>query len=242
VFVIPEVYAMAGVFQVNPNFGGRSGWNLFEQGSTGVSIPVEFGWIPNFGPDRLLGHYKVGFDEDTSSYPDLFLGGNGQPVAVSGQPGRPHNGRRMYYLLADQMLARTGPNDTDGLIVFGGWVHADRETSPFENQVFGGVVQTAAFLGRPQDTLGVSASWFQVSGALTATQRLEQMFGEPLTGGGLGTPQGVQSHEEELEAMYTASVYRGVALMPDLQYIIHPGGTSRTHNALSLGLQANVTF
>jgi hypothetical protein len=65
---------------------------------------------------------------------------------------------------------------------------------------------------------------------------------EPLTGGGLGTPVGVQSHEMELEAMYIAKLYRGVFAEPDIQYIINPGGTSRTHNALSLGLQLDVTF
>jgi porin len=242
VFVVPTVYAMAGVFQVNPNFGGPSGWALFEHGSTGVSIPVEVGWIPSFGPNHLLGHYKFGFDEDTSTYPDLYVSTNGQPIAVSGLPGLPHNGRRMFYVLADQMLVRTGSSDTSGLVAFGGWVHADRDTSPLENQVFGGVVETAAFLGRPQDRLGFAASWFQVSGALTGTQQLEQTFGLPLTGGGLGTPVGVQSSEEELEAMYTATVYRGVALMPDIQYIINPGGTSRTRSALSIGLQTNVTF
>ncbi len=242
VFVVPTVYAMAGLFQVNPKNGGISGWNLFEHGSTGLSIPVEIGWVPSFGRNGLLGHYKVGFDEDTSSYPDLFLGSGGQPIALSGQEGQPHGGRRMYYMLVDQMLVRNGQSDTDGLIAFGGWVHSDRDTSPLENQVFGGVSETAEFLGRPQDTLGFAVSWFQVSGALTATQQLEQTFGLPLTGGGLGTPLGVQTHEETLEAMYTATIYHGVSLMPDIQYVIHPGGTSRTPNALSLGLQTNVTF
>jgi carbohydrate-selective porin OprB len=31
-------------------------------------------------------------------------------------------------------------------------------------------------------------------------------------------------------------------ITPDIQYIINPGGTSRVPNALSLGLQVNVTF
>ena len=242
VFVAPTVYAMGGLFQVNPNNGGISGWNLFEHGSTGLSVPLEIGWVPSFGRSGLLGHYKFGFDEDTSSYPDLFLGGNGEPIALSGQPGLSRNGRRMYYVLVDQMLVRNGQGDTDGLILFGGAVHADRDTSPLENQVFGGVSETANFLGRPQDLLGFAVSWFQVSGELTATQQLEQTFGLPLSGGGLGTPSAVQTHEETLEAMYTASIYRGVSLMPDIQYIVHPGGTSQTPNALSLGLQANVTF
>jgi len=220
------------LFQVNPNFGGPSGWD---------------GWTPSFGPNHLLGRYKVGFDEDTSPYPDLFLSTNGQPIAVSGLPGQPHSGRRMYYVLVDQMLVRTGKGDPDGLIVFGGAVHADYATSPLENQVFGGVVSTASFIGRPQDTLGFAASWFQVSGALTATQELEQALDEPLTGGGLlasslGVPVGVQSHEAELEAEYTAKVYRGVFITPDIQYIINPDGTSRIRNALCVALQINATF
>jgi porin len=205
------------LFQVNPNFGSNSGWALFQQGSTGLSVPVEVGWVPGFGPNHLLGHYKFGFDEDTSSYPDLYLGSNGQPIALTGQPGQPHNGRRMYYVLWDQMLMRTGKGDTDGVIAFGGWVHADRDISPLESQVFAGVVDPASFIGRPQDTLGFAASWFNVSGALTGTQQLEQEFGLPLTGGGLGTPVRVQSSEEELEVVYNATVYRGVIITPDIQ-------------------------
>jgi porin len=108
--------------------------------------------------------------------------------------------------------------------------------------VFGGLLSTASFIGRPQDSLGIAASWFQVSGSLTATQQLEAVLDEPLTGGGLGTPLGVQSHEEEIEAMYIAKVYRGFFVEPDIQYIITPGGTSRTRNGLALGLQLNVTF
>ena len=237
---------MAGLFQVNPNFGGRSGWNLFEPGATGLSIPLEVGWRPSFGAKHLLGHYKVSFDEDTSSNPDLFRSTNGQPIAVSGLPGQPHNGRRMYYVLVDQMLVRTGKSDTDGLIVFGGAVHTDYATSPLENQVFGGVVSTASFIGRPQDDLGFAASWFQVSGALTATQELEQALDEPLTGGGLlasslGVPVGLQSHEAELEAEYTAKVYRGVFITPDIQYIINPDGTSRIRSALCVALRCRST-
>ena len=145
VYVLPTVYVMGGLFQVNPNFGGNSGWFWFEHGTTGLSVPLEVGWTPSFGPDQLVGHYKVGFDEDTSTYPDLFVSTNGLPIALSGLPGQPHNGRRMYYVLVDQMLVRTGKGDTDGLIAFGGFVHADADVSPLENQVFGGLYSNAAF-------------------------------------------------------------------------------------------------
>jgi porin len=242
VFVLPTFYVMGGVFQVNPNNGGPSGWDLFIHGTTGVSVPLEVGWTPSFGPNQLIGHYKVGFDNDSSSYPNLYVSANGLPIAVSGLAGQQEHGRRMYYVMADQMLMRFGQGDMNGLIAFGGFVHADADVSPFEQQVFAGLLANASFIGRPQDSLGFATSWFQVSGSLTATQQLEAALGEPLTGGGLGTPVGVQSHEQELEVMYSAHAYRGVFIEPDLQYIINPGGTSRTHNGLALGLQLNVTF
>ena len=60
------------------------------------------------------------------------------------------------------MLMRTGKGDTDGLIAFGGYfVHADADVSPLDNQVFGGLLSTASFIGRPQDSLGFAASSFR---------------------------------------------------------------------------------
>jgi hypothetical protein len=55
---------------------------------------------------------------------------------------------------------------------------------------------------------------------------------EPLTGG-LGTPVACNRTRRS----YIAKVYRGVVVELDIQYIINPGRTSRTHNALSFGFQ-----
>lgn len=79
------------------------------------------------------------------------------------------------------------------------------------------------------------------------SRRSDAVRGPILTGGGLlasslGVPVGVQSHEAELEAEYTAKVYRGVFITPDIQYIINPDGTSRIHTALCVALQINATF
>lgn len=238
----PQTYVMAGLFQVQPTEGGQSGWNLSWKGTTGASIPAEIGWVPYFGPNRLVGHYKFGFDEDTSGYPDLFLDQNGDPLVASGLPGARRAGRRMYYVMLDQMLIRTGKDETSGLIAFGGWIHADQDVSGLANHFFAGFTDTADAIGRPQDTFGFNWNWFAVSSALTRTQELEQALGLPLTGGGLGPAYAIQTTEQTLELMYTAQVYTGVALMPDLQYIIHPGGTTANRNSLVLGLRTNVLF
>ena len=138
-------YVMAGLYQVDIDFGtsggGISGWAWADPHKSGVSIPVEAGWVPQFGPDNLIGHYKVGVDVDTHRYAN-----------VSGGAGTPH-GRQAEYILVDQMLVRQGHGDTAGVIAFGGIVHETASVSPLEAQAFGGMVATGAPWGRPEDTL-----------------------------------------------------------------------------------------
>ncbi len=191
-------------------------------------MPVELGWQPSFGPQQLIGHYKIGVDVDTSRYP--LLSGNGAT-----------SGRRMYYLLLDQMLWRTGRADTDGLIAFAGVVHADAAVTPLANHVFGGVVTTAAALGRPQDTIGLEASWLALSSALTAAAPIDLSLGLPAAVG-QGAAPGRLAHETILEWIYVAFIWQGVALSPDVQYVRHPGATGHTPDALVLGLRSSVQF
>ena len=97
VFVLPTFYVMGGVFQVNPNNGGPSGWDLFIHGTTGVSVPLEVGWTPSFGPNQLIGHYKVGFDNDSSSYPNL-LRQRQRPADRGKRAGGPAGARAAHVL------------------------------------------------------------------------------------------------------------------------------------------------
>ena len=168
----PETYVMAGLFEVNPNNGGISGFSWGEPGATGVSVPVELGWVPRWGAN-LVGHYKVGFDEDSSSYPRLL---DDAATRVAG--------RREYYFLFDQMLKRLGPSDTDGVILLGGYVHADSAVSPLADHAYAGLVSSAHMLGRPKDSFGVKFDFIKMSSALTRAQELELEFGQPLDGAG----------------------------------------------------------
>ena len=140
------------------------------------------------------------------------------------------------------MLLRTGKADTDGVVVLGGYVHADRDTSPLENQVFGGVLSSASMIGRPKDSFGALFHYIRTSGRLTATQALEAALGRPLTSGNFGPVYGVQRHEEVVELQYTAHIYQGVTVEPDFQYIIRPGATNAVHDAAVLGVRTNVQF
>ena len=237
-----NTYVMVGLFSVDTDFGtgggGISGWAWADPHKSGVSIPVEIGYVPYIGRNNLVGHYKLGYDRDTHQYADVtnsLLPPGTQPI------GHPRN---VYYALLDQMLLRQGKGPTDGLIAFGGWVHADARVSPLTQQVFTGLTETGAAWGRAGDTLGVAWHWIEMSAGFTRAQEAQQLLGNGtgLSLDGFGPSYGPQNTEQVVELDYTAGIYHGVTLMPDFQYIIRPGATTNTRNAAVLGFRSNINF
>lgn len=247
VLATSQLYALVGLYSVDTSFGtgggGISGWAWADPHKSGVSIPVELGWVPGFGRHNLVGHYKLGYDHDTHRYADVFTSRSGGATLLGGGPAASH-GRDAYYVLVDQMLMRQGKGGTDGLVAFAGYVHASDRVSPLTRQAFVGMTSTGAAWGRPADTLGAAFHWIEMSGAYTRAQELDQTLGTsfPVTLSGFGPAYGPQNTEQVVELDYTASVFRGVSVMPDFQYIIRPGATTRTPDAAVLGFRTNVNF
>lgn len=239
-WIRPNLYAMVGLFSVDADFGtgggGISGWSWADPHKSGVSIPVELGYIPSFGRDKLIGHYKLGYDHDTHRYADVTNSlRSGDPIS---------HPRDMWYVLADQMLVRQGPGLTDGLILFGGWVHGSDDVSPLTQQVFVGLTGSGTPWGRKGDTVGLSWHMIEMSGAYTKAQEAAALGGSafPLTLDGFGPAYGPQNTEQVIEANYTVAIVDGVTIMPDVQYVIRPGASTATPNAAVLGFRTNVTF
>ncbi len=236
---IRQLYLMFGLYSVDTSYGngggGISGWAWADPHKSGVSIPVEIGWVPHLGRDRLVGHYKLGYDHDTHHYADVLASADGSATG---------HGRDMYYALADQMLVRQGPGDTDGVIVFAGYTHASDRVSPLTTQAFAGLISTGSAWHRPADTLGIAYHWIEMSGAFTRAEELAQLTGAslPITIDGFGPAYGPQNTEQVVELNYAASVIRGVTLIPDFQYIIRPGATTAIPDAAVLGFRTNITF
>ena len=242
-----HTYVMLGLYSVDTSYGtgggGNSGWAWADPHKSGVSIPVELGWVPSFGPHHLIGHYKVGYDRDKHRYADVLTGTTGRPYLVDGSAPLGHD-RDMVYLLADQMLLRQGSGDTDGVILFGGWVHASNDVSPLSEHAFVGLTSIGSAWGRPADTVGVAFQWIEMSGGFTRAQEIAQDLGaqQPLSLDGFGPSYGPQNTEDVVELDYQAAVYRGVTFVPDFQYLIRPGATTTIPNAAVLGFRTNINF
>ena len=238
---IPQLYLMAGLHSVDIDFGtgggGISGWAWADPHKSGISIPLEAGWVPRLGAQNLIGHYKVGYDRDTHSYADVS---GTQP---DGAPAAGHY-RDTFYVLADQMLLRQGKAATDGVIALAGYVHSSPRVSPLAQHAFAGLLTTGAPWGRPKDFAGVDFQWLEMSAGFTRAQEAAGLLGTPLplSLDGFGAAYGPQNTEQVIELDYNVAVYRGVTVLPDFQYLIRPGATTRTPDAAVLGFRTNINF
>jgi porin len=236
-----DTYLASGVYEVNQGLYTdkyfRSGWKFDTSLDSGVYIPVEAAWLPKFGPDGLLGHYKLGFGYDTSgTYKDFT-----NPLAAAGVPGytaQTHTGNFQGWALADQMLVRNGPGNDAGLIALGGIIENDPNNTQYARQYFAALLDRAFWDARPQDGAGILFIYVDVSSRLAAVEAIEQSLGLPLS----NNATGVQSHEMILELNYDIHVYRGVHFQPDFQYVFRPNAQANIHDAAVFGFRARVEF
>ena len=196
-------------------------------------MPFELGFTPAGGPAKLPGHYKAGGFWDTSSYPDLNEDEHGRPFVISGLPPASRAGRGGAYVLADQMLQRTGPGDGEGLIVFAGATISDRQTAFIDRFGFGGIIYRGFASARPDDCLSLLCAYGHISGRLQDTQREQERLGEDV---------GVQTGETILELDYGWQVAPWLRLTPNVQGVLRPGGTGRIPDALVAGIKVDVAI
>ena len=244
VMPIKQVYVMGGLFAVSPHAynGGISGWSWGQDGLGKLSTQVEIGWIPAFGHDHLVGHYKLGGMYDNSRYNDLYEGVNGEPWVVSGLAPRKQSGQTSVWVITDQMLVRRGAGDMNGLILGGYYAYASGQTSQVNHTLVAVLMDTGALWHRPLDSVGIAVLWASFSRSAIRSQELAASHGLALPGGNFGVPYGIQGHETIYEAYYGVHILDGLSIKPDFQYVNHVGGTTVFKDAVVLSTALNVAF
>nr|WP_321984621.1 carbohydrate porin [uncultured Lichenicoccus sp.] len=248
---IAPVYIQAGIYFTENNIynagdGMRSGFHLDSSHINGEYFPVEIGFEPAFGPDKLPGHYKIGFGFDNNNHASNYLDENGAPVAYTGLPNQQRKGGSQAWVSADQMVLRNGPGATDGIIVKGDYVHNDpRYSTRADEAIFTGL-DRGFWKARPFDTVGLLFAYTAVSGSLGKLEALQQELGEPVIGTGGSyvnnnnpyLPNGVQTHAMNIELNYQIHVYRGITFAPDFQYFIRPNAEKSLPDAALFGFKS----
>lgn len=224
----------------------RTGFKFNGSDISGQVFPVEFGWSPEFGKDKLPGNYKVGFAEDTSEHDDNYYDTHGRPWAITGGKKRVNHNAWAAWVIVDQMLIRNNTPDTmeGGLSIVAGAYFNQPRASTRKNEFQFGFIDTGFWPARPLDAFGINYGYTSVSGSVKRTQRLQLAHGGHVTAeGGPALMNGsydLQRSGSTIEAMYRIHVTRGVTFAPDFQYYIHPGGQRALKNAAMLGFKSHI--
>jgi len=225
-----------GAYQLNPKYvddayARHHGLSLDNPGTQGWLLPLEFGWTPQ--REHVQQNYKFGVWYDTAGGDDLYLDVDRAARALSDAAPLQRDARYGAYMSLQQEWNRAG--DDRRLTLFFNATQADRATSVTDRQIALGLELHSPF-GRSADFIGAAVGATHANGRAAAYQRLY----DSAHPGDARLLQGGNEYVGEL--FYNVAISRFVDLRPNLQYILHPGGSSQRDDALVIGFKVGVRF
>lgn len=232
-----ETYIKLGAYQLNPRYvddtwARANGWKLsFPGGTKGALFPLEFGWTPTLR--GLPGSYKLGGWYNNAGGANLYYDVNHEPMALTGEAPLQDSSRHGGYLTLQQQV--TGEAGGSGLNLFFNTTFADSRTSPVDRQIALGAIYNGPFQ-RANDRIGLAFGTTHGSDHLARYERLYNQL----------HPDAAISVEDRsefaTELFYDWRPAPWLSLRPNLQYVVHPGGTAGNGNAFVLGLKSSIAF
>lgn len=240
----PHTYIESGVFEVNPTVAPSNGLHWSTTDATGFTVPVEWAWVnsdprTNAYPFEL----KLGAFVSTSPLADPFYNTKGLSRGLHGGTARTDGTDRYgVYAMADRVIWRPDPGTTRSLNLFGGVAQMLEQAEIMRQQIYAGVVLTAPFRERPQDTIALSVSEFELTPGEQAYLRDAR-----IRSGGSGENA---AHQFDFDLTYSLHIRRGVEFMSSVQYIIHPDNSTLPNTttipgnvfAWSLGIRIDLGY
>lgn len=242
-------FSQANPFQQVENLHNFN-WNFGPSGGLLNMNEAEARWESLLKGRKLPGVAKAGIFFQSGPSPSLPEQWSfGPPTSVQYCSG--------FYGIIDQMLYRApGQDDASGKNPVGGKAVVDGKSSdgkgtvvdapvrglnawyrlgycpqsynPLSVYTDGGLVYTGLIPGRKEDKTGIAFCYEQVSSGYM----------------NLGNAQGIPgpSFEAVVELTHSIRLAPAIALQPDIQYVLHPGGSRQYGNALVAGFRAVVDF
>jgi porin len=186
----------------------------------------------------LPGTYKVGGWMHTGTFSNLRYDNDDRPLASSASDGHPQavDGDYGFYFVADQTVwqDKSQPDQPQNVEAFVRGGNAEGDRSTFDYYFDAGVVFNGLIPGRPSDTFGVATAYGHIGSGLAGDVADDDALN------GSSTP--IPDYEANVELTYFAQIAKWWTVQPDLQVLLHPGGSSAIPNALVLGVRTTVTF
>jgi len=167
-------------------------------------------------------HYRIGGNPGTIGIGAWWNGRRFDAYHEHSSRHTTHGKSAGWYVTWEQLLWRENPDVAgceQGIGVFAQYGWAPKDRSEVEDYVGGGIQWTGAIPTRNDDILGL--------GAFNVYFSDQAGFDE--------------DYETAIEFFYKAQLFGWMAIKPDIQYIINPGGT-KNGNALALGGRLEVVF
>jgi len=231
-------YVQLGAFEANPALIPSHGFDFSTKTATGVQEAMEIGFQSASPKAEHAYHIRIGGYRNTSDVPDPFLNTHGLPrLSAKGTP-LIHKGQSAWYVMGDVVLARMGADRKRNITLFGGSIGTTASYVTYTNQTLAGFVWTGPFASRPEDTLGLVASYIRLGSS-------QVRFLEASRAAAGGTDP-VHHAEGVIELNYGFKLLRGIRLNPNIQYIVDPdnnlkpSATHQSKNILAFGLRLSI--
>ncbi|MGI4857446.1 MAG: carbohydrate porin [Janthinobacterium lividum] len=231
-----DTYISFGVYQQSPVYyesawERRNAWSpLSPNGTTGVVLPLEFGITPQIG--GLNGSYRIGAMYNTGGMPNLTKDINGNERALTGVKAEMSNSYNVFLAISQRVAGTNGGEGVDlGLRMVAG----DRATSALDRQITASVEYQNPF-HRVGDRAGFAIGATH-SSSREAEYEMEYNALHPDDTVSVG-----HGYEYVTEVFYRWRALPSVSLQPDLQFYLHPGGTSKNSNVFVAGLKTVIEF
>lgn len=240
-----KFYAQAAVYDGNPDRSYR-GTEFRLGGDEGALAYFEAGYKLNAGTNTpgLPGSYKLGAYYHTDKFFDVYQGALYAVANAFGAPSvfpRAHSGNYGGYFLAEQYLwMEKGKDDPakQGVMGFFRLAGAPPDRNLAQFGVDGGVVFKGLIPTRNWDTLGIAASYLEISDDISRAVRDVNK--------GFGTKFRQPDYEGVVEISYKAQLTAWWTVQPSVQWVLHPGGlTDLAHqnsDAVAFIVQTTLRF
>jgi porin len=212
--VTPSIQVAAGIYNTNPfaAAGNNNGVNFAFQQGNSGALTV-----------TQVSYLHNQARGDVGMPGEYTLGGTYDSNTFSSlsSPAVAERGSYSLYALFQQMAYRDGePGSLKGLTVWGeAAISPKPSVSSMPYFLGGGISYQGVIPSREKDIASAGVIYGSFSGYIPQT-----------------------SCEAAIEANYRIAITPWLSIMPDVQYIVKPGGNSNIHNAVVLGAQLDVTF
>ena len=213
-----KTYVQAAAYQGNPGDPatdrGGTRWNFNRK--EGALAMAEAGYLLNQEESAtgLPGTYRIGVFEHAGKFQNATTGTD-------------HRGQQGIYFVAQQRVYQSAKDEGSSVDLFARLSTVfKKDRSRVDLHFDGGANWNGAIASRPDDVLGVGVAYTRLS------KNFRRSAAAPPS----------LDYEAILELTYQARINGWLTAQPDLQYILHPGGSTAVDNALVLGLRFDIEF